>query len=362
MKIAMIGIRGASASHERVKSARAEICPRLAHKGHEVHIITERNGHGIAPVNGASMIRLPNLGGGAAGHARLSSLFTSIRGYDIVNFCTAEASGHFSMAARLGFHRIVVSVHGEPPASPSPAFSSHQEMAAARYADAITVSSRKLERHFRDTYDRDTFYIPNGISRPTHAPDLDWFAPAGIVPGAFILTAGAMVPESGLHLAAAAAAAQDLPLVVIETGGGDGDQSYRDSLRAQLPSSALIMLGRMSPDHLEALLAHAYLIILPFQGRGEWQGEGYGNLLLQALARGRAVIVGDQAENMDIVGADAFTFTCGDLNDLRRVLTWLVNDDVVIRQMERRAAATAASRYCWNRIADAYELVFFSVL
>jgi glycosyltransferase involved in cell wall biosynthesis len=215
------------------------------------------------------------------------------------------------------------------------------------------VVSRRLERHFRDLYGRETVYIPNGVGRvamPNKAP----LADLGLASRNYMLFADRLVPESGCHLLLDAADAFPGLLVIAETG--PGDQIYRDSLIARATPTKVVFAGPTGVAALDGLMAHAHLFVLPSVA------EEPPTTLLQALAHGRAVVVSDVAGHLDMVGADGFTFTSGEVGDLCRVLAWLAHDEEVVTRMEVRAAATATTRYNWDRIAESYEQVFASVL
>jgi len=360
MRIAVIGARGATPAHHGIQQALQEICPRLIRRGHEIDVFSERNGRALGGIEGVRMLQLPSMAFGtdeASAHALLSSLVTATRGYDVVNFWAAESSGLFNLAAKLGLHRTVVSVHGlDRPDHRRETPLMAPESVAARFADAITVVSRRLERHFRDTYGRETFYIPNGVAPSLARPAPDPLAPLGLEPDGYILFADRLVPGSGVLDAVAVANTTQAKcrLVIAETG--DGDEEYRDRVRREADPARVLFVGRVPPPLLDALMAHATLFLMP-----SLADEAPPQLLL-AMAHGRAVVVSDQPEHLDVVGGDGFSFTSGDAGDLRRVLVWLLNDPPVVEQMQRRAAATVASRYCWDRIAEAYELVYSSVL
>jgi glycosyltransferase involved in cell wall biosynthesis len=357
MRIAVIGMRGAGRSPDGIEAALRQVCPRLARRGHEIDVFSERNGRSIGAIEGAQVIRLPTVPGAmgeAASHAMLSSLVTACRGYDVVNFCAGETGGLFSIVAKLGLHRTVVSVHGlDRPAGSVPFFA--PESVAARFADEITVVSRRLERHFRDAYGRETVYIPNGID-PTPAVDPGPLAALGVTPRQYLLFADRLTARSGCHLLMRAAHALPPRLKVVVAETGDGDEDYQAGLRQEADPSNVLFAGQVGPERLDALMAHAHLFVLPSLA------EDPPATLLQALAAGRAVVVSDETDHTDLVGADGFTFTSGDERDLRRVLTWLADDEEVVARMEVRAAATAATHFCWDRIAEAYEQVFASVL
>ncbi len=360
MRIAVIGARSALAGKDGLQQTLRELCPRLALRGHEIDVFSEPNGRSFQPIDGARVIRLPSFGFGAtraSGHALMSSLVSATRGYDIVNFCSGEASGLFNLASKLGLHRTVVSVHGlDRTESGSALPLLGAEVSAARFADAITVVSRGLERHFRDIYGRETIYIPNGITPRTQPINTALPSLLGLPPGGYVLMADRLVPGSGVL--DAVMAANVVPggchLVVAETG--DADPAYRARVVRAADPGRVMLLGHLDARSLDALMAHAYLFLVAAIA------EHSTPTLLQALGHGRAVMVSDAAEHVDILCGDGFTFTTGDARDLLRVLTWLIHDRPVVTQMEQRTARAVVSRYCWDRIVESYEQVFMSVL
>lgn len=358
MRIAVIGTGGAAGpARDGVEQALRELCPRLAGRGHRIDIFSERNGHALPVVDGARRISLPHLPmvlGTASPHAVLSSLISACRAYDVVNFFAAESGSLFTLAARLGPHRTVVSVHGcqQPPlAAKGPG------ALAARYADAITVSSRRLERAFRETFGRDAIYIPNGVEPPAAGADPKLLARWNLKPEAYLLFADRLTPETGAHLAIAAAnlLSGTMPLVVAQTGVGN-DPAYAARLHAMARPGRIIFAEPVARPLLDALMGHAYLYVHPSQA------EEAPETLLASLAHGRAAVVSDVAEHLEVMAGDGFTFTAGDVGDLRRVLAWLQADPEVVARMRMRAATSVVKRFCWDRIADAYEHVYKAIL
>lgn len=357
MRIAIIGTRGEiGPARDGIERALRELCPRLAERGHSIDLFSERNGHAFPTMKGARRIILPHLPvalGSASPHAVLGSLVSACRGYDVVNFFAAEAGGLFSLASKLGMHRTVVSVHGldgAPLADKGPG------AMAARYADAITVSSRRLERLFRDTFGRDAVYIPNGIESAPAAADPAPLAALGLQPDRYLLFADRLVPETGAHLAVAAANAMaaERPLVVAQVG--EGDDGYAARLRQAARPERVMFAGPASGPLLDALMGHAYLYVLPSQA------EEAPETLLASLAHGRAAVVSDVTEHLEVMAGDGFSFTAGDVGDLKRVLAWLQADPEVVARMRLRAARSVVERFCWDRIADAYEHVYKAIL
>jgi glycosyltransferase involved in cell wall biosynthesis len=365
MRIAVIGTRGsAGPARDGIDKALHALCPRLAGRGHRIDVFSERNGHAFGPIDGVQVIRLPALRWGrASSHPTVSALLSTCGAYDVVNFVAAEPSGLFSHAARIGPYRTVVSINsggvpypqdGGQPDQPVP--HPRREGAAARFADVVTVSSRRLERLFRNQYGREPIYIPNGLDSPPPPIDPAAILALGLVPDQYMLLADRLIAPSAAHMAVAAARALDnaMPLAIAETG--PADEAYRAELEHAANGAPVIFLGRVAPPLLDALIAHSYLYLLPSQGDEAPPG------LMTALAHGRAVVVSDLPDHLDLVGADGFTFTAGEFGDLRRVLTWLLNDRDVVMTIRQRAGINVATRYCWDRVVDAYEHIYQALL
>ncbi|CAA7612720.1 glycosyltransferase family 4 protein [Magnetospirillum sp. UT-4] len=353
MRIAVIETpAGGGPGRQDAGTALSHLLPRLARRGHAIDLFRDRR-HGGEAIAGTRLIRLPSLPGLRDGSlAMLSSLLSSLGGYDVVNFHGVGPACPFPKVARLGPFRTVATIRDTDggPVDPSHPAAAHP---AARLADVVTVSSRRLERHIRDTHRREPIYIPDGIAAPPFTPDEA--APLralGLDPFRYLLMVAAAAPDPGVLVAVRAIAALDrpLPLVIAETAPGDPGQ--RRVLAEAAGGATLLFTGPLAPGQLDALAAHAHLYLLPAQV------ETPPGRLLAAMAAGGAVVASDLPDHLDAVGADAFTFTAGDAGDLRRVLAWLLADPEVVEGMRRRAAAAVTVRYCWDRVADAYEQVY----
>ncbi|HTH17303.1 MAG TPA: glycosyltransferase family 4 protein [Magnetospirillum sp.] len=358
MRIAIIGtLAGHGPGRDGVDKALSEICPRLAERGYRIDVFCERRQLlACASIEGARLIRVPHLPlglGRASPHALLSSLLAAVRGYDVVNFFAAHPPGLYSMAAHLGGARTVTSIHGLERAdslAPGPVAT------AARLADAVIVSSRRLERLFRDSFGRDAVYIPNGVDPPGRPADSSLLEPLGLEPDSYVLFADRLEAETGAHVAVAAANALPPHRKLVIAQVGEGDDEYARQLRSTADPERVVFAGKVEAALLDALMGHAYLYLLPSQA------DEAPETLLASLTHGRAVLASDVPEHLDVMAGDGFTFTAGDVGDLRRVLSWLSADPEVVGRMRLRASESAAGRFGWDRIADAYEQVYRAIV
>ena len=84
----------------------------------------------------------------------------------------AEGPAFFAWLPKMFGKRVVVTVHGidwqrEKWQSGLGSKFIHQgEKNAAKYADEVIVLSKGVQGYFKETYGRETHFIPNGVNRP----------------------------------------------------------------------------------------------------------------------------------------------------------------------------------------------------
>ena len=104
----------------------------------------------------------------SSGFAALCSAFGR---YDVVHI-HAEGPAFFAWLPKLLGKRVVVTIHGldwarEKWQSGLGSKFIHQgEKNAAKYADEVIVLSKGVQDYFKETYGRETHFIPNGVNRP----------------------------------------------------------------------------------------------------------------------------------------------------------------------------------------------------
>ena len=75
------------------------------------------------------------------------------------------------------------------------------EKMAAKYADEIVVLSEDMQNYFKETYNRDTKLVPNGIKVNIN-PNTEYLDKIGANPYDYILYLGRFEPEKRLDLLA----------------------------------------------------------------------------------------------------------------------------------------------------------------
>ena len=73
------------------------------------------------------------------------------------------------------------------------------EKRAVKYADEIIVLSKNVQKYFKETYNRDTTYIPNGVNPPVKKEVNVIREKYGLEKEDYILFLARVVPEKGCH-------------------------------------------------------------------------------------------------------------------------------------------------------------------
>ena len=184
---------------------------------------------------------------------------------------------------------------------------------------------------------------PRGIEgdrfRPSFHSD-DWRRSHGVGPGDVVVSfVSRLVKEKGLDVFAAtvrALQAEGLPVRTLVVGEGP----MRDELQAELPGA--VFTGHLSGDELSTAFASSDVFLFPSET------ETFGNVTLEAMASGLAVVAADAAGSASLIDDDRTGLLCPPrdtaafLNATRRVVL-----DAGLRQRLGSAAVEAAGHYNW---------------
>ncbi|MCR4788432.1 MAG: glycosyltransferase family 4 protein [Lachnospiraceae bacterium] len=219
------------------------------------------------------------------------------------------------------------------------------EKNAVKYADEIIVLSKNVQQYFKDTYGRDTHFIPNGINRPAKV-DIDLTAKKyGITSNEYILFLARLVPEKGVHYLIEAFEGVKTDKKLVIAGGGSNSKEYMTHIHEMAQKDDRIIFtnfiqGRM----LEELFSNAYLFVLPSDV------EGMALSLLEAMSYGNCCVVSDIPENTEVVEDKAVTFKKGDIEDLRSKLEMLLGDESKVEQYRASSADFICGKYNWDDV------------
>jgi glycosyltransferase involved in cell wall biosynthesis len=186
--------------------------------------------------------------------------------------------------------------------------------------------------------------VENGLTLP---------APSPLPARGGVLAVGRLVADKGMDVAIAACARAGLPLTI----AGEGPERSALEALAHRLGAGVHFVGYVKPAALAPLYAAARIVVLAAR-----RGEGLPNVLLEALAHGRAVVATPCAGTRDLIedGGNGVLVPPGDVEALAGALARLAaNDGDAGALVQRLASAGRASveRFAWEAVEPRLEAV-----
>ena len=219
------------------------------------------------------------------------------------------------------------------------------EKMAVRCADEIIVLSRNVQKYVRDTYGRETCFVPNGVTKPEKRVSSQIIAQLGLHGGDYILYLGRLVPEKGVHhLIEAFAQVKTDKYLVIAGGSSDTDTYVEDLKKLSYADSRILFTGFVQGQLLEELYSNAYLYVLPSML------EGMPLSLLEAMSYGNCCVVSDIPECTEVVENHAVSFPRGSVEHLTHTLQTLCDNPQEVENYRCDASDFICQKYDWDYV------------
>jgi len=200
--------------------------------------------------------------------------------------------------------------------------------------------------------------IPNGIN-------LEKFSPSNNSPSIrkkygknIILYSGLMEPRKRVTvlLKSMKYIIKDIPNVnLVLTGYGSKLEDYKDLAKDLDINKNTHFLGFVRDRELVKLYATSDLFVFPSVL------EGFGQILVEAMASGTPVICANKPPMSEIVGDGGLTFKPNDPIDLSKKIVYLLCNRAKLDKLSK-IALNIAKRYDYKKIAKRYQNYFIEVL
>ena len=195
--------------------------------------------------------------------------------------------------------------------------------------------------------------VPNGIDPNPWAGNTKGLSPAVrsvIEGGPFFLFLGRISWKKGLDRLIPAMKA--IPGAVLAIAGND-EEGLRPGLERLAQDGNAVFLGPVHGQDKAALLHRTAALVLPSRS------ENFGNVVLEAWAAGRPVVVTPEVGLAETVRETGAGIVAGDLEEaLREILA----DPDRREEMGRRGAAAVRERFGWGKVAREMEEVYERVV
>ena len=363
MKVAMLGHKVVPSRRGGIENVLTTMCPILCDMGVDVTCynrssdkveneyvgtVCDKKYKGVK-IKSAPTI---NFKGAAAMVASFTGAFRAALGrYDVVHF-HAEGPCAAMWLTKLFGKKCVATVHGldwqreKWGKGFASKYIKFGEKCLVKYADEVIVLSNSAKEYFKDTYNRETVLIPNGINRPTRRAADKIKEKFNLDSDDYICIISRLTAEKGIHylIDAYNSIKTDKKLVIA------GDTSDTDDYVAFIKEKAkdnpnIMFTGFVSGDILDELYSNAYLICLPSDI------EGMSLSLLESLAYGNAVLCSDIPENTWVAEDRAMYFKKSDVSDLTDKLQKLCDDKDTVLKLRDGIAEFILNKYNWNDVS-----------
>lgn len=339
-----------------------ELCTRMAQQGCQVTCYN-RSGHHVSGAEyddidntnyeGIRQKCVPTIekkGLAAVSASAFAALYSAFGKYDVVHI-HAEGPAFFSWLPKMFGKRVVVTIHGVDwqrekwQSGFGSKFIRQGEKNAVKYADEIIVLSKGVQDYFKETYGRETHFIPNGVNRPQIRKANLITEKFGLKKDSYILFLGRLVPEKGIrYLVEAFKNVKTDKKLVIAGGSSDTDPFMEELKGLAKDDERILFTGFVQGAMLDELYSNAYIYTLPSDL------EGMPLSLLEAMSYGNCCLVSDIPECAEVVEDKALIFKKADVQDLQEKLQDACDHPQKVEAYKKQAADFICEKYNWDEV------------
>lgn len=362
-RIAIYGHKSIPSREGGIEVVVQEMSVRMADSGHDVTCLNRGGNHAAfestsevenGEYRGVKLETVPTIdksGLAAASSSFFAAWKAALGPYDIVHI-HAEGPAAFCWIPKMFGKKIIVTVHGldwkrDKWHGFAKKYIHYGERIAASYADKIIVLSQDMKKYFKDQYNRETEYIPNGTECPEKvSPDVI-AENYGLNKDDYILYLGRLVPEkkADVLIQAFRKTQTDKKLVIA------GPDSAADEYIVHLHELAegdprIVFTGFVKGRLYEELMSNAYLYVLPSKL------EGMPLSLLEAMSYGNCCITTNIPECSEVIGDHGVLVEPEDVEELQHVMQYLIDHPSVVARYREETREFVDSKVGWDEVVD----------
>ena len=361
LKIAMFGQKRLS-REGGIEIVVKELCTRMARDGCQVTCYN-RSGHHVSGaeyddagktvyegIRQKSVPTIERRGLAAVSSSAFAALYSAFGKYDVVHI-HAEGPAFFCWLPKMLGKRVVVTIHGidwkreKWQSGFGSKFIRQGETNAVKYADEIIVLSKGVQDYFKDSYGRETRFIPNGVNRPVVQKAHLITEKFSLTKDSYILFLGRLVPEKGIrYLVEAFKNVKTDKKLVIAGGSSDTDSFMAELKELAKGDDRILFTGFVQGAMLDELYSNAYIYTLPSDL------EGMPLSLLEAMSYGNCCLVSDISECAEVVEDKALIFKKADVLDLQEKLQDVCDHPEKVAVYKKQAADFICKKYNWDEV------------
>ncbi len=364
MRIAMIGQKGIPAKYGGVERHVHDLSVALADNGHDVFVYARRWYSRDTSLEQVSSIILPSINTkhlDTITHTLFSTFHALNKKYDVIHY-HGVGPALLSWIPRLFSPKttVVTTFHSiDRYHLKWNAFARFVlrlgEKAACMFAHKTITISRSLQQYCLNEYQKETEYIPNGVTLHNSKYGSETIAPWGLKKNGYLVMVSRLVPHKGAHLlieafkrlkAKKGSELKDMKLVIV--GGSAQTDEYVTQLHKMgMFQRDIIFTGFQNGRALEELYANAAALVHPSLN------EGLPLTVLQAMSHSRPVLLSRIPEHRELIKKQSVFFTENSVSELTDTLEHFFS----LSATQKRALGTQNKKivikdYNWQYLVD----------
>lgn len=364
MKIIMLGQKSIPSRQGGVEIVVEELSTRMVQKNHDVTCYNRSSKHvmnkdikqnKIKEYKGVKLKKVWTIDKKGLA-AMTSSFFATICALfsdaDVIHYHAEGPCAWMWIIKRFSKKRIIATIHGldwqrAKWGGFATKYIKYGEKVAVKYADEIIVLSKNVQNYFYKEYNRETKFIPNGVSKPNIIKPKIIKDRYNLNNDDYILFLGRIVPEKGIHyLIDAYSKIMTNKKLVIAGGASDTDAYFQKLKNLAKNNKNIIFTGFVQGKVLDELYSNCYIYTLPSDL------EGMPLSLLEAMSYGNCCLTSDISECATVIENNGVTFKKSDVKDLIKSLQYLCDNPQKVKQYKNKSQKYILDKYNWNDVVD----------
>jgi glycosyltransferase involved in cell wall biosynthesis len=230
-----------------------------------------------------------------------------------------------------------------------------EEKIVSRYCKYLVADNKGIQKHFKDTYRKDSFFLSYGANIHTNYSE-EYLKKYNLRNKSYYLIIARLEPENNIEIIVNGYLSSVkflYPLVIV----GNTNTSYGKYLTRKYKNYSHIRFlgGIFNFDELESIRHYAFSY---FHGHSV---GGTNPSLLEAMAAGCLIIAHDNSFNRSILHNNAFFFL--NESDITTILNSNTFNDIEIRKNYiLNNLNSIVNDYSWEKIIRQHEIFFYEIL
>lgn len=233
------------------------------------------------------------------------------------------------------------------------------EWAACKFPHQTIAVSKTIQNYCLNEYHKLVTYIPNGVKPVVNSEQAE-LKNQGLTPNRYVMMVARMVSHKGAHYLIPAwryvkkrypQIFKNYKLVIV--GSSVYTKKYvKDLHNLARGDASIVFTGWLSHTKLADLFDNASLIVHPSEN------EGMPFAVLQAMSHGKAVLVSNIPEHLELVANRNFWFDNASVDSLAKKLAELLPNEQLLKQVGRQNRQIIMENFNWQNIIGEIKKIY----